>query len=508
VDVASFLPLRTNVVDADGAFQAQSLVVMDPVTGQAVWQRFVSPDSTQQGVRAFTVTADGLTVSQGRHMAWYFSDQGKLFAVDLAGATPTVRQVSSETAVCEVSRAVPTDGRATLSWLLVRTGGADGQCDTPEDDARKLVRSDAGTGTAALAWAGGQFEPLDVHRDASGQLTQLLAYDASNAQLLVVSAADGSSTPVADGKLSDGTSVAWIGRAAGRRDQVYLAVQASGKAQLRALTWGSDTTAPTLGSSSLVSLTSVAPVFAHTDDARGFYLFDDGKVYVIARGASSASVLAQFKSIQLTGGSSMSAPAFAGGAMTRSALVVPSLELTGAVLNVINKDTGLVRQLALPAESEAPFAVEAHAVDRIVISQSDELGGPVRSLWQADVSGTSTLIPVTLISDTARVIVAPRNDVSTLGGEAEQSAIVWCDAAQACTAATVKSFQLASGTHLSLAGADAANFSWLDHSAGGNAGNRAAVSISSQNDVGLWTSDSAWLLDASQAGSLKQVILP
>jgi hypothetical protein len=514
VDVASFLPLRTNVVDADGAFQAQRLVVMDPATGQAVWQQFVSPDSTQQGVRAFTVSSGGLAVAQGRHMAWFYSDRGKLFGVDLAGTTPSVRQVSSETAVCEVTRAEPTDGSATSSWLLLRTGGADGRCDTPEDDARKIVRSDAGSGTAALAWAGGQLEPLAVHRDASGQLTQLLAYDAATARLLVVSAADGSATPVVGGTLTEGASVAWIGRAAGRRDQVYLAVelpvngQVTPQTQLRTLTWGSDTAAPTLGSSSLLSLSSMTPVFAQTDDARGFYLFDGGKVYTIARGASAAGLLAEFKPLQVNTSSKVAAPAFAGGAMTSSTLVVPSLELTGAVLNVINKDTGLLRQVALPGESEAPYAVEAHAGDRIVISRPDGLGGAVRPLWQADVSGTSTIIPVTLISDTARVIVAPRNDVASLGGEAEQSAIVWCDAAQACTAATVQSLQLSSGASLSLASADAADFEWLDHSAGANAGNRAAVSISSQNDVGLWASDSAWLLDATQAGSLKQVILP
>jgi hypothetical protein len=508
VSAASYLPLRTNVVDASGNFQAQRLLLIDPVSAQVAWQREVSTGSAQQAVRAFTMSANGLTLTQGAHTAWYFTDQGKLYGVDARSAAPSPVQISSESAVCDLQRAVPTEPGASLSWLLLRTGGADGLCDTPDDNQSKLVRSDASASTAALAWAGGDLEPLDVHRDVAGKLTQLLAYDSSKQQLIVVSAADGAVTPVVGGQLAAGSNVGWYGRAAGRRDQVYVAVLADSSGELRTLTWGDDNAAPTLGTSSLVPIKVATPVFAHTDDASGFYFVDDGVVYAIDKGAATARKLHTLASINEPSSSlKRAAPVFAGGAMTTHTLVLPVLDPTGSRLYVINKDTGTLRTLSVPNDGEAPYTVEAHQGDQIVISRAADVGSLVKPLWRADVSGTSSLIPVTAVSASAHVIAAPRSDVEALGGEVEQAAAVWCEAAVACTSATVQSLQLASGSNLALGAAGAGGPSWVDQTAGSSLGSRAGFSVSSQSGV-VWLSDSAWLLDATVAGSLKQVVLP
>jgi hypothetical protein len=511
---SSLLPLRTNVVNAEGVFQSQSLLLIDPATGQAVWQKGVGTGSTQVAVRAFSVSADGLTVTQGPYAAWFYTDQGKLHAVDLGSAPPQARQVSSEAAVCDVLRAEPINTSASTSWVLLGTAGADGQCETESDNVHKLVRSDAGASTAALAWAGGRLEPVHVHRDAAGTLTQLLAHDTATQRLLAVSATDGSASLVTGGQLAAGTSVAWIGRGAGRRDQGFLVVKSAGVGELRTLSWAGDTGVPTLGASSLLGVTSLSPAFAQTDDARGFYFVDNGSVYMIAKGATTVSTLDTLSNLQLTSGDDtyvMAPPFFAGGAMTNSALVIPALSQTGAVVYVIDKapaSTERRRTLALPVDAETPFVVEAHQGDQVVVSRAADVGGPVRELWRADVSVAGSIIPVSKVSAAAYVIASPAGDTAALGGEAEQAATVWCDASVACTAARVQSLQLATGANLALAGTGAAGFEWVDHLAGANAGSRSGVSVSGQNALGLWTSDSAWLLDASQAGSLKQVVLP
>ena len=501
---AGNLPLRRNLTSEQGQFTAQQLLLIDASSGSAVWRREVSTDSTQAAVRAFSVSADGLTVTQGAYTQWFFTDGGKLYVQDLTSPSSAARQVSSEASVCDIPRVEPQDAAATTSWLLLRTGGTDGRCDTPDDNTTKLVRSDAASTTAALAWAGGTLLPLGVHRDAAGALTQLVAFDATAHQVIVVAASNGQATPASEVLASD-ASVAWVGRAAGRRDQVMLAVQAAGAVTLRPLTWSGDQAAPTLGGS-VMSLSRLVPAYAHTDDARGLYLVDDGSVYVLPKGGAAARTLATLPTIALAGGT-LSAPVYEGSAMTASTLVLSSLALDGAKVYVVNKDDGAVRSLNLQAEGELPYTVEAHRLDQIVLSRPLDVGGPLRALWRADVSGSASSISVTAVASQAHVIASPRTDDESLGGETQQVATVWCAAQTACTAATVQSLQLLTGSTLNLAAAGVNGVVWADHAAGATVGSHLGVSASSQVAVDVWASDSVWILDALQAGSLKQVLV-
>ncbi|MEY2843446.1 MAG: hypothetical protein RI920_1483 [Pseudomonadota bacterium] len=508
---ANYLPMATNQVGTPGSFASQTLLIVDPVTGQPVWQRTLTSNQRKLAVRAFAVSADGLTVTQGKYAAWFYIDQGKLMAVDMRPAQPTEHVVSTEMAVCDILRAEPTDTTAATSVLLFRTAGADGSCETTGDNLVRLASSDTGPGAASLAWAGGNSDALAAHRDVAGKLTQLLAHDSALQQLLVVSPADGRATLVGNGQLAAGTSVSVIGRAAGRRDQAYVVVQSSALGELRTLSWADDNAAPTLAGSSLVAMKSAHPVFAHTDDANGFYFVDDGKVYAIAKGSSTVTTLDSFTRLNVADGSTQAAPFFAGGAMTAHALVLPSLSQTGAVVYVIDKALTSAqrrRTLDLSNLGETPYGVEAHLGDQITVSRALNVGGVQRQLWRADLSGSAALIPTTVVGNKVQVIASPRSDVESLGGEAEQAATVWCDDTVACTAATVQSLQLASGSNLALARAGAADFTWFDHSADTALGSLAAATVSSQLATGVWTSDTAWLLDAGQAGSLRQVTLP
>lgn len=529
-DGSAYLHMQRNRVDASGNFVAQDIVLVDPVTATAVWQQAVEITSTQAAVHAFTVSADGLTITEGADQALYYAQAGKLYALSLLrGSTPAPRQVSSESGTCSVVRAVPIDTTASLAWVLVNTAGKDGLCDTTEDNVLKLVRSDAASSTAALAWGGGALDAIDIHRDAAGKLTQLIAFDQAAGKLLAISASDGSVSTVGGDTLATGASVSQLGRAAGRRDKVYLVVSEPGQnattgepedqTHLRVLTWASDTAAPTLGKvpssvggllQTTTSLGSSTLNFAHTDDATGFYFVDGLKVHVIKKGDSTVRTLAT-----LTAPAGLSLPeggpgVLSGGAAGSTALALPLLTTDGVKLVSVAKASGTQRAFDLPASATA-VAVEARQADEIVISQLlGDVGGPV-ALWRASLGAGTGNVGTTAVSARAHVLGAMRAAAENLSGEAANPALVWCEAATTCTASGLKSLQLAGGNNLALAGAGAATFEWTSRTVGDTTGKLLPVTVGTQQSsgaqAGLWASDTLWLLDATVAGSLKQVTL-
>ncbi len=530
VSTSAYLHMQRNRVDADGNFVAQDIVLVDPVTAAAVWQQSVEITSTQAAVHAFTVSADGLTITEGAEQALYYSQGGKLFELSLrtGASTPTPRQVSSEAGTCSVVRAVPTDTTASLAWVLVNTAGKDGLCDTTEDNVLKLVRSDAGSTTAALSWRGGALDAIDVHRNASGTLTQLIAFDPAVGQLLAISATDGSVSTVGGVALGTGTSVSYLGRAAGRRDQIYVVTsklvrnttttQDEDQTLLRTLTWSSDTAAPTLGNVASASgllqqatttLSSATLNFAHTDDATGFYFVDGLKVNVIDKGKATMRTLATLSAppeLLDEKGNPTRPIVLPGGALGSSALALPVVTAEGVQMVAVAKATGSMRNFDLPPSATA-VAVEARQGDQLVISQLlGDVGGPV-ALWRASLGAGTGAIATTAVSARAHVLGAMRDTAESLSGEAANPALVWCEAATTCTAAGLKSLQLTSGNNLALAGAGAAGFEWTAPVVGDTSGKLLPITVGTQQLNGLWASDTLWLLDATVAGSLKQVTL-
>jgi len=534
VSTSAYLHMQRNRVDDSGNFVAQDIVLVDPVTAAAVWQQTVEITSTQAAVHAFTVSPDGLTYTEGADQALYYSQGGKLYELSLkTGSTPVPRQVSSEAGTCSVVRAVPTNTTASLAWVLVNTAGTDGLCDTTNDNVLKLVRSDAASTTAALSWRGGALDAIDIHRNASGTLTQLIAFDPVAGQVVAISATDGSVSNVSGGALGTGTSVSYLGRAAGRRDQIYVVTSAlvhnttsnhdEDQTRLRTLTWASDTAAPTLGNvasppsgglqQSTTALSSATLNFAHTDDATGFYFVDGLKVNVIDKGKATMRTLAILPApaeLLDDNGTPIRPIVLPGGALGSTALALPVVTAEGVKMVSVAKATGAQRSFDLAASTTA-LTVEARQGDDLVISQLlGDVGGPV-ALWRASLSAGTGAIATTAVSARAHVLGAMRDTAESLSGEAANPALVWCEAATTCTAPGLKSLQLSGGHNLALAGADAASFEWTSHTVGDTSGKILPITVGTQQlsgvQAGLWASDSLWLLDATVAGSLKQVTL-
>ncbi len=505
----SYLHMTRNRVDDAGTFVAQDIVLIDAGTSKAVWQQTVDITSTQVAARAFTVSADGLTLTDGADTALYYSQAGKLYELSLLrGSTPAPRQVSSEAGVCNVVKAVPTNGAASVSWVLVNTAGADGNCDTPDDNVLKLTRSDATATAAALDWAGKLGDALDLHRDANGTLTQLITLEPGSGQLLAVSAQDGSANVIAN--LGAGASAAFLGRAAGRRDQVYLSVTTVNAStnlatvSLGTLTWSGDATAPALGGvsdgSKFVTLSASTLPFAHTDDALAFYFVDGTTAYAINKGSTTTRKLGAL-------GTAVT-QVFPGGALSSSALVLPVLGAQGVQVVALPKAGGDARNFDLPPAT-VPMAVEARLGDTVVVSQALGIGGPVKALWRASVAAGTGNIVTTAISSQANLLGATRDAAISLSGESANPTLVWCEATTACKAAGMHSLQLASGSNLTLAPASLTNDPtiWSSNTVGDTVGTLLPVTVGTQQLSGFWTSDSLWLLDATQAGSLRQVTL-
>ncbi len=528
----SYLHMTRNRVDANGSFVAQDIVLIDAGTSKAVWQQTVDITSTQVAARAFAVSADGLTHTDGADTALYYSQAGKLYELSLLrGSTPAPRQVSAVADVCNVVRAVATTAAANISWVLVNTAGADANCDTGDDNVLKLTRSDAAATVAPKSWAGGNLDALDLHRDANGTLTQLIALEATAGQLLAVSAQDGSTKVIAN--LGTDTSVVYLGRAAGRRDQVYLSfttvaevkekdpvtqeevVNQREAVSMRTLNWATDSAVPTLGNvsdgSSGMALAAATLPFAHTDDATAFYFVNGTTAYAIDKGSSTARTLGSL-------GADVQG-VLPGGALSTSALVLPVLTVSkvqtadgedpvvGVQMVALPKAGGGVRSFDLPAVTSA-LSVEARQGDVVVIGQSLEIGGPVKALWRASVAPGTGKVVTTVVSARANLLGATRDPAISLSGESANPTLVWCEAATDCKAQGLRSLQLSTGNNLNLAPASLADATvWTSNTVGDTVGTLLPVTVGTQQLSGLWASDSLWLLDATQAGSLRQVTL-
>jgi hypothetical protein len=250
--------------------------------------------------------------------------------------------------------------------------------------------------------------------------------------------------------------------------------------------------------------------FAHTDDAAGFYFVDGLKVYVIKKGEGAVRTLATLSApaeLLDEGGNPTRPIVLPGGALGATAMVLPLITADGVKMVAVAKSNGAQRAFDLPASANA-MAVEARQGDTVVVSEvRSEVGGPV-ALWRANLSaGLGGAIATTPISAKARVLGATRDAAESLSGEAGNTTLVWCEVGTTCTAAGLQSLQLTGGNNLALAGTGAATFEWTAPIVGDTTGKVLPITVGTQQVSGLWASDTLWLLDATVAGSLKQVTL-
>jgi hypothetical protein len=187
--------------------------------------------------------------------------------------------------------------------------------------------------------------------------------------------------------------------------------------------------------------------------------------------------------------------------------VLPVLTPSGVQMVALPKAGGSARNFDLPPAT-VPMAVEARQGDTVVISQALDIGGPVKALWRASVAAGTGNVVTTAISNQANLLGATREAAISLAGESANPTLVWCEATTACTAQGMRGLQLGSGSNLNLAPASLADTTiWSSNTVGDTVGTLLPVTVGTQQLSGLWTSDSLWLLDATQAGSLRQVTL-
>lgn len=519
----SYLFGAVNVVNATNQFTGKKISLVDPTTGTLLKSVDVDTQSTQMAAQAFTVSPDGLSVVAGDDKALYYTNGGKLYELGLTKpASPgSGRQVSSEAQACALLKVLPKDASATTNWLLISSAGTDGDCATTTDNETKLVSSDAASSAPGITLNMSSRQLLDIQRDAQGKLVNILAYvtetststgsgadvtsssSTSKLKLVLISATTGAQTDVVNGNIAPVTrtdtsgvttsyipSVSFFGKVAGRTDQIYVRVGQD----IRVLSWASGT--PTLQANTVVTLDSASSSFVH-NDALSTYVVDDNKVRVLT--ASNATVLKTLPSTDEV----------TSGALTGSALLLVTRHGDDFTPHAINKSSGEIVDLSWPTGSSAK--IEAVNGDTVVLSQGNASASDVKLLRY---NTASPAVPPSLISsaDHARVVTTILSATSSLSGETAGTHVIWCNAATACNASNVNSYQVASGGNLLLSSASSSSASWDDAQTSQQRSTTLGLLSSSSHtgtaEAPVWSTDGLWLFDAAKAGSLSLISNP
>lgn len=468
------------------------LSLVDDVTGTEVTTVAVDPFTSAKVAQAFTVTADGYQA--GRQTKAYYVYQHKLYEISLEHAgnvlsTPAARQVSSEAQACEVRRVVERDTSAQTSYVSYTRAGADGQCNTPDDEVKTALSSANDTTPTGPAF-------LEVQRDSTGAVARLLGRDADN-NLVIADVGTQQLTPVSNGSIPSGSSVSVFGKLAGATDKLYLRVGAS----VRVLDWAT----ATLGTSPVATLNLGQTPLVHTDETTTYFV-DAAPVTPPSDAPASAASAEPPKEVELVlwqlqpGQSSavrvaslgVSAPdqlpQVASHAMTPSALALVLRRDSGDTLTIVKKADGSQRDVALSGPT-ARVGIQAHAGEVLVISEQLGTSDDTSALTRVDLGNSDN--PTTPLSAAASLVTLINGSSTTIGGEVPSSYLLWNERG------AVRSHNLGGNTTLTIA-----NNSTL---AGWNGGTLSA-SVSNLS-VGLLrglttatpNAETLWLFNAAKA---------
>jgi hypothetical protein len=473
-----YLFTRTNVdtvvhdVDENGdpvdrVVVGQLLHVIDPITGQEVGSGplQVDADSTQVVSRSFT-SADGLSQqANGINDTLFFTDAHTLYKVSLArrDVTEMQQQVSSETNICQLIKAIPKDANATSSWIvLTATRTADGDCAQADDVVTKVVDSDATDSMAATSTA--QLDQvLTAQRDAQGKLLGILGLAPAVTTSTTVTMPDGSTgidnkvtrklvtMKVDTGSVTEvnlgldaSLHATYFDRVAGSTTKAYLRVTNDSSVNaLYVLDWSTGT--PSLSRTPAAALTIGDAAFVHADTNANYFV--DGL---------SLQALAKTGTLTTLATLSKGAPQ-AGGVMTASYLVVPQLDNDSGVLSlqVFSKtQPNSVRDIEL---SGGPVRIEAHNGDVLILSQATDATSSQVTLWRVDLNVNASKLrptPLTLGSDASTpapvtLISATQAASESLTGEQQQAYLIWSQSVNG-TSLSVNSYRLSSQQTLTL----------------------------------------------------------
>jgi hypothetical protein len=503
----SYLYASVNVVDDRHALSGQKIALVDPLDGSLLKTVVVDANATMMAAQSFTLSSDGLSLTAGRDTALYYTHAGALYELGLTkpAAPGEGRQVSSEQHACTLLQVLPKDPAALSSWILLSTAGADGLCETPEDQGTVLVSSDADRRTDAISLGTGstrQADLIEVQRDEQGGLVNVImaitersgdtsGSRSSQVRLVAISSRTGATSEVVGGTFrASGDAVPTVrrlGKVAGSRDQVYVQVGQ----QVRVLSWSGGV--PTL-QAAVVATLDTTPLFVHSD-AMTTYVVDGRKVLALM-GATSST---------LTDKLPASEEVLPGGVLGSTVLLLPVREGERLGLRTVSKIDGSIRAVSWDA-SLAP-RVEAISGDNVVISA--RAGAQAQgALWRLNASAPN-LTPVAIAgASQARVITTVRAAGRNLAGEGPDTHVIWCDASVACQAGRVFSLDVLGGSLTSLSPSATSAAAWDDASAlsrGTTQGLLSSTAHAGTDEAPLWLSDSLWFFDAAKAGSLTRV---
>jgi hypothetical protein len=481
----------------DRVVVGQLLHVIDPSTGQEVGSGpiQVDADSTQVVAKSFTMSADGLSQqANGINDTLFFTDAHTLYKVSLARreVTEMQQQVSSETHICQLVKAIPKDANATGSWIvLTATRTADGDCAQADDVVTKVVDSEA-TDSMAATSTGQLDQVLTAQRDAQGKLLGVLGLAPAETtsttngsetinkvtrKLVTMNGDTGSVTEVNLG-LDASLHAAYFDRVAGSTTKAYLRVTDDSNVNaLYVLDWSTGT--PSLSRNAVGNLTAFQPVFVHADTAANYYV--DGLTLASLKPGASPTTLATL---------SKGAPQ-PGGVMTASYLVVPQQDGDGNLHLQAFSKTAPNRVIDIMPTVGGALRIEAHNGDVLIVSQAMDATSGQTTLWRVDLNvsgeGSALAAQVTLISATQAAS-------ESLTGEQQQAYLIWSQPLNSASL-RVSSYQLSSQQTLSLG----TNATW-------DLAQATALSITQGLlTATTGTTDALFSFDTAKAGSLAPV---
>jgi len=481
-------------MDADGkpydriTLIGKKLHVVDPATGLELdgGPIDVDAESTQLVTQAFTMSADGLSQRAGQNVELLFTNAHKLYKVSLlANMLLFKQQVSSETHVCQLIKAIQKDANAAASWILMTTTtNADGDCSVQEELVTKLVASDAASDVPAVN-SNQIGQVLAVQRDTQGRLIGVLGLapwqpGQASRQMVLMRADTGAVSNVSLG-LDAGLTVSYFDRVAGSQTKAYVrGTNGTDTNKLYVVDWATGTAS--VSRTPAADLDAFDSVFVHADASANYFV--DGLTLKSLKPGGTTIAL---------GSLSLGEPQ-SGGVMTSSYLVVPQQAEDGTMrLQAFSKTTpNSVRNIA-PPQAGGSLSISAHNGNVLVVSQSMDPNSAQVTLWRVDLNPQG--ITYTLLSEQATGISATQAALETLTGEQQQANVLWSQAVGG-GALSVSSYQLSMTQPYLLAGSVSA---W-------DLAQTAPLSLTQ----GLLTSttgasDTLWLFDTSKAASLTPV---
>lgn len=508
----STISVRYTVADlhqgTPGQYDRQ-LAIVDSLSGTVVWQRTLGTgDADYPGwivSESFQPRAGATgTQYQGPQMLYYVR-YGQVFQVDIGGSvTPTSQRISSVTNACNLNPghfSSEFDGRH--DWLVVRTSGPDGDCDTALDNSQILVAT--GMSITAAGPSAPASQPLILGRlaNAQGQARGFLMLDAASRRIIVRSTDLTQILYTLPGDVAPDQVVRGLAPLPGQATQWLVQIGA----RIHVLNWNN--AAPTLGAALLTLADNGAATPVLTVDLTSLYLANGRQILAIGSTGAISTLNTLPAGGNITGIWLSKASVLATQAGANSA---PSFG-TGDVLWSVNRSTG-VRQALVTDETPDVAVSDIHVIHvengLVYYAQTlDDNTDDVYTIRDNGNSPTQLASGVHLVNTVLHPLFSP-DSVS-------QQGLIWCEPVadrKDCDGGKLVSYDVGTRAKTTLGtvptlGNDLTTVR-MQHMAWVGSQNPLYVlhwtEVPSNNTYHLQTS--FWLFNAGTAGSLRPVTVP